>query len=190
MKMKYGIYDFFAYMLPGSIYLIILIWAVDIFTTWQAPWAVSMKPTATQILIGAAVSYTLGVLLSPLSYNPLYVFLRNKEPIEAAFERVDKTYPNVELNFTSDQWPVLDAAIRLDNAGLAETIDRHRATHLMLRSMSLALLLLAILIVVSNVSSKVCYQSVLLGIAPNLQNGHILWCLKLQLHERWIAQNL
>ena len=70
------------------------------------------------------------------------------------------------MRFTCHQWPVLQAAIRLNNSNIAEKIDKHRATHLMLRSMSLALLLLSVFHIVYCIQSGTGYFHYLLGLIP------------------------
>ncbi len=59
--------------------------------------------------------------------------------MNSELEDLKQTYPEVSLNINPNQWPVLQASSALENLDLSLAVDKLRATHIMLRGVSLAL---------------------------------------------------
>ena len=143
MSIQLGIYDFLSYTLPGAVYLAGTVFAVQLWTT-AAIGPLPSSPAIAALLIYGAASFMVGQLMSPVSlWNPLYLLLSSAKPEVEAFEEIRATYPGTELRFKPDQWPLLQAGISLKDSALADRAEKLRATHIMLRSTSLALTLLS-----------------------------------------------
>ena len=144
MSIAVGVYDFFAYTLPGGLYLLF-------FWTICARMGVAPPPTQiadlsiVQVVVLGVLSYLLGLMAAPLSWNRWFLLFGPADAPKAAFDRVRRTYPSVSLKFSADQWPVLEGRLALEHGDTLVEVDKHRATYIMLRSTSFALLLFSVL---------------------------------------------
>lgn len=143
MSIAVGVYDFFSYTLPGGLYLFFL-WSTFARLGAAPPPIQVAGLSITQIVILSVLSYLLGLLAAPLSRNRWFFLFGPVDAPRAAFERVMRTYPNVSLKFAPSQWTVLEGRLALEHGGTRGEIDKYRATHIMLRSISFALLLISL----------------------------------------------
>ncbi len=142
---RLGIFDFFSYTLPGGIYLSALITAL---TLWPiAPVLPNFKLDATVLVILVAISYLIGLLMSFVKWTPWDRLFPSKK-LEAVLEKLQQAYPEVKLKISPNQWPVLQANTAFENHEFSLAVDKLRATHLMLRSVSLALCVFVLLFLV------------------------------------------
>ena len=136
MLNRLGIFDLFSYTLPGSIYLSALITAL---TLWPiAPAMPTLTLNASVLIILVTISYLIGLLVSPVKWTPWERLFPSRK-VETILEKLQQTYPEVTLKMRPDQWPVLQANTALEDREFSVAVDKLRATHMMLRSVSLAL---------------------------------------------------
>lgn len=145
MSVTVGVYDFFSYTLPGGLYLFFL-WSTFARLGAAPPPIQISNLSIIQVVILVVLSYVLGLLASPLSKNRWFFLFGPVDAPKAAFERVIGAYPNVSLKFSSSQWTVLEGRLALEHSDTRAEIDKYRATHIMLRNVSLALLLLSLFV--------------------------------------------
>ena len=144
MSIAVGVYDFFAYTLPGGLYLLFFWLICARLDAAPAPSQIASLSTIQVVVLGV-LSYLLGLLAAPLSWNKWFLLFGPADAQKAAFERVRRTYPNVDLQFSANQWPVLQGRLALEHRDALVEVHKHRATYIMLRSTSFALLLLSVL---------------------------------------------
>lgn len=142
MLNRLGIFDLFSYMLPGSIYLSAIITALSI---WPSGIKIPISElNASVLVVLVAASYLIGMLVSPLRWTP-WDLLFPYPDLNTILEKLGRTYPEVTLNMRPDQWPVLQAKIAFKDREFSLAVDKLRATHIMLRSVSLALCVFGVL---------------------------------------------
>ncbi len=142
MLNRLGIFDLFAYTLPGGIYVAAIITALSI---WPVGIDVPIsKLNASTLVVLVAASYLIGMLVSPLKWTP-WDRLFPYPDLNVILQKLQRTYPEVTLNIRPDQWPVLQAITALEDREYSLAVDKLRATHIMLRSVSLALCVFFIL---------------------------------------------
>jgi hypothetical protein len=142
MLNRLGIFDLFSYTLPGGIYLSALITAL---TLWPiAPAIPNLKLDASVLVILVTISYLIGLLVSPVKWTPWDRLFPSRK-VETILEKLQHTYPEVTLKIRPNQWPVIQANTALEDREFSLSVDKLRATHIMLRSVSLALCVFAFL---------------------------------------------
>lgn len=150
MSVSLGIYDFFAYIIPGLLYLFtlneflrVIGWRFADVGTWlQAGQAPSLF-LAIPLLLAA---YLMGHILDPLAYNFYCEFiysLRHKRKVyDKQLQYLKEIYPGLEIRFQPKDWNALFALIRQRNPETAQYIDKFQADSIMLRNIALGALLL------------------------------------------------
>lgn len=148
MSIRIGIYDFFAYTIPGGFYLFTILFFCTNFgvLTVDSQWISGLAlDSLTFILIGAAiVGYVLGLILDPLAVVWHRLFKARKIS-RVVLETFKRSHPEYEVKFEADDWPGLLAYLRHENLEVASDIDKHNATCIMLRNVGLNLSVLALL---------------------------------------------
>lgn len=136
MSLTLGIYDVFSYMLPGSVYLIIIFhqfnWAKNILQNQiQLGWIVAFL----------GLSYVTGILFDYLAVVLWYRFFATKNLHLSELEKFKRNNPNLEIRFTDKQWAVLQSYASLHSNENTHT-DRYATQKIMLRNISFGLLIL------------------------------------------------
>ncbi|MGD1862933.1 MAG: hypothetical protein ACFB0D_00110 [Phormidesmis sp.] len=143
MAISLSLYDFFAHLVPGSVFLIAIMYGFQ--ETWMKSPAFTTFTTAQLIGLGL-VAYVLGYLIDPLG-NRWYRFFRKNTPkfglSEEAAVALQKNHPNIVINPRAMSWYVLLAYIKRQNLPMAQEIERFNVTHIMLRGISFSLISLA-----------------------------------------------
>jgi len=77
-----------------------------------------------------------------------YGLFKPKDFPEKVLKGFQENRPHIEVKFKATDWPILMAYIRRENMEMAEYIERDNASNLMLRSLSFALFIFAIVQVI------------------------------------------
>lgn len=146
MSIRIGLYEFFAYTVPGVVYLLIAGFAASIFgllpITWQALNDLSL--TSLALLVGAG--YVVGYLMDYFAYKWTRLF-RPKSTAARSLQVFQRYYPAVETNFTSYQWGILLRSLKQSSIEAAADIEQFNATSIMLRNVSFGLVLWGVVFV-------------------------------------------
>lgn len=142
MSIRLSIYDFFAYTIPGSLYLFIIGYICSQFGLLQID-LLNFTPSLFLILVIAGSAYILGMIFEPLAKAWYRLFTPKNLP-EKVLKKYQENRPHIVVEFKATDWPILMAYIRRESIELAEYIERDNAYNLMLRSLSLGFALLAI----------------------------------------------
>ncbi|MFZ2360610.1 MAG: hypothetical protein WA040_14820 [Anaerolineae bacterium] len=147
MSIKLGVYDFFAYTIPGVFYLLIGIVALALFGVTN----VDLQTVNSLSLVGAVLlagaGYATGLVMDPLAmrwhgrFGP-----RQREKIEA-FGELMADYPHLTPRFNAHDRSLLLAFLRRRDMELVGEIERYNVNCIMLRNLSLGLALMSLLFV-------------------------------------------
>jgi hypothetical protein len=152
MSVSLGIYDFFAYIIPGTLYLFVFnellrsfgfkfINVISWFQPGQSPNILLFVP----VLIAA---YIIGHIIDPLAYNFYHKYIyriRHKKKIyEKQLQYLKEGYPKLNIQFEPRDWTVLFTLLRERNVEITKVIDKYQADSMMLRNIALGTLVLAI----------------------------------------------
>lgn len=147
MSISIGIYDFFSYTVPGMVYLLVAYLAWNLF----GPVNVDLSKFNDALLWGGLImlvlfAFLIGHIFDSVSHRVWYRLYYRSGSQERAYDQFSKIV-GVKASFNPHQWTILLAAIRHNDAQLADTIDRNKATSIMLRNISFALFLLGVVFV-------------------------------------------
>lgn len=148
MSITIGIYDFFSYTVPGTVYLLVAYSALNLVR----PTNVDLSKFSDAAIWGSLIllvffSFLMGHIFDSISHRAWYRLFYRGGSQERAYDQFTKIV-GVKVFFNPHQWSILLAAIRHNNAQLAEAIDRNKATSIMLRNISFALFLLGVVFVI------------------------------------------
>ncbi len=146
MSLRIGLYDFFAYTLPGVLYILVITYGLNLFGFVNIDLSLFSNLSLFSFLILVGTGYIVGLLLEPLTQRWGLLFHRRVGKIEdAAYNEFHKQHSWLELNFNSDDWPLLLFAIKNRSIEQATDIELFNVYSKMLRSISLALLLASVI---------------------------------------------
>ncbi len=155
MSIRVGLYDFFAYTLPGVFYLSIIgFWlnAIDLLVIDFS----ALKDFSLSILFAIViVGYIIGLLIDPLAYRLMRLFQsRNGDAAKAAYDEFTQQHTWVKLGYDAKDWAILLRAVKSVSMEAAADVEQHNVAFIMLRNISLAF-------VFSMISSVVYYFAIL-----------------------------
>ena len=153
MSVSLGIYDFFAYIIPGLLYLFtfneflrVIGWKfINIGMLLQ----VGQTPNITFAILILIVAYLAGHILEPLAYYFYCEFiynLRHKRKVyDKQLQYMKERYPNLNIRFNPKDWNILFAFIRQRNFDMAKILDKFQADSIMLRNIAFGSLILTLI---------------------------------------------
>lgn len=165
MSVRIGLYDFFAYTIPGTIFL--LATAIAMFELGLLPTSAfniqDLSLYAVIVLIGAG--YLIGNLMDILSsrWSKLLIS-KNRLARHGAYKIVEEKYRWLKLGFDPDEWAMLLWRLKSESTELASDIEQHNVAFIMLRNVSLGLLLLSIEFVLIYLFSFSHWGNLILGL--------------------------
>jgi hypothetical protein len=139
MTINLGIYDFFAYIIPGLLYLFLinsffqrLGWASFDFIQSNIPISIGT--------IGAVAlaAYVLGHLFDVFARWFCYQLLTPKELSASVLEDIKKNYADLDIQYNPKDYHLLFVMLRQRNFQHAQVMDRFEANSIMLENVSFA----------------------------------------------------
>jgi hypothetical protein len=144
MSIRIGLYDFFAYTLPGIFYLLIAAYGLAVFQFVKVDLSTLDSLSLFSFLVVVGAGYITGLLLDPMAYRWARFFQgRNREAAKFAFEEFHSHHPWLELNFKPADWGILLRIIKSKSIEAAMDVEQHNVASIMLRNISLGLLLVS-----------------------------------------------
>ena len=149
MSITIGIYDLFAYIIPGFLYLFVI---NEFFERLGVGYIKSSDLANLQsgsalifIAVFAVVAHLLGHLLDQTARWLVLRFPKRRRDPEMALNHLKDRYPNVDIQFDSKDWPLLFTLLRQRNLEHARVIDSFQAYSIMFRNIFLGLSLFVVL---------------------------------------------
>jgi hypothetical protein len=143
MGISLDLYDFFAHLIPGGVFLMAFLYGFQ--EEWlRSPEFASLNPA--QLVGLGIVSYLIGYIVDPLA-NRWYRCFRPGNDFSMsqwAVKSLMQEYPWLEIEPQAINWYVLLSYIKRHNLPMAQEIERFNVTHIMLRGVSLGMLVFAI----------------------------------------------
>jgi hypothetical protein len=144
---KLGIYDFFAYTVPGVFYLFTTAYFCIAFGVVTIDLQALLNLSFIQILLVAGLAYVTGFILDRIArlWDRLF---RPKNLAQVVLDEFKLTHRELDFKFEGADWPILLAYLRRHDVGGTAEIERFNVTHIMLRNVSLNLLALSLIQIV------------------------------------------
>jgi hypothetical protein len=143
MTINLGLYDVFTNIVPGFLYLYVIIEFMRMFG-WRTM-DLTQIDTIGSLLFVTVVSFILGHIIGAITYNYWYKLFSRKDPPTLALAELRELYPDIKFDFKPDDNELIFAVIRHHDKAVAEKIEIARVNSIMLRSISLGLFLYGIL---------------------------------------------
>lgn len=144
MSIRIGVYDFFAYTIPGGFYLANILYFVIVFNIVNANFQTINDISFTTGIIIAIVAYVAGVIINPITKR-WHRLLKAKNLAGVALEELKEKRNYSHIAFQAQDWPVLLAYVRQGNSESTAAIEQNNSIHIMLRGVSLSLAIFAII---------------------------------------------
>jgi hypothetical protein len=152
MSVTLGIYDFFAYIIPGLLYLYVLneflrsVGAIFIdFSTWFQP---GQTPSIIFVIPLLIIAYVFGHIFDLFAYQFYVEFiyrLRHKRSIpDKHLQYLKEKYPSLDIRFEPKDWNIMFTFLRGRNVEMTRTIDKYQVDSIMLRNIAFGSLVLSI----------------------------------------------
>jgi hypothetical protein len=145
MSIRIGLYDFFAYTIPGMFYLLIIGLWLSAFQLVTLNGAIlkEFPLFALPLIIGAG--YIAGLLLDPIAYRWLRLFRgRNRDAVKSSFESFCNRHKWLDVKFRASDWTLLLFTLKNKSIEVAMDVEQHNVASIMLRNISLGFLLFAL----------------------------------------------
>jgi hypothetical protein len=147
MSIKLGLYDFFAFTIPGGLYILVINHLFTIFGWIRVDFRFFNGLPVLQIFVLAVLAFIAGLLIDPVAQRWGRLF-KPRGIAKKAYAEFAERYSHLEIKFQPEHWGVLLACIRRDNAEVGTVIERHNVMSTMLGNLSLGLAFLAALQIV------------------------------------------
>ncbi len=168
MSIRLGLYDFFAYTIPGGLYLLALVQLGNILGWVSIDFQTINSLSVLSIVLAVvlfAIAYITGHIFEPFAKRWRRLFFKSGGLQKRVFDGVKAKYPDTEIKFRLGDWTLLLAYLRLENAEVAAEIARPNVTSIMLRNVSLGLILLAVLQIVEFIHTGFLVWHLVLSVA-------------------------
>ncbi len=153
MSIAIEIYDFFSYLIPGTLYLYIFNeilraagWKYLDIQNWFKP---DQAPDAIMFIPVLVIGYLLGYLISPIAHRlfrkPIYQLWDKRKVYKRALDELKEKYPDLNIEYEAKDWDILFQYIRQRNLDMAHILDKFNAINMMLTNIALGIFLFALL---------------------------------------------
>ncbi len=142
MASKIGIYEFFAYTVPGALYIITILYILNLFNIIVIDTKL-YSLTLIQFLFFVSFSYIIGHIFDQVCNTIWYRFFKiNHE--ESTLKYFKDNFPKFEIKFNANDWPLLLAYLRKENMDIVYDIEKFNASAILLKNISFAFIILSI----------------------------------------------
>ena len=148
MSITIGIYDLFAYTIPGFLYLYVI---NEFFRVigWQSFQFDQIKEGTGLVFAAIAVicAFVAGHLFDYFANWFCFRLLTRYKVRDASLNTVKEKFPHLNIQFETYDWDPLFTILRQRHLEFSRVIDSFGATNILLRNVCLSLLLLSLLYV-------------------------------------------
>ena len=164
MSIRIGLYDFFAYTIPGAFYLLTIGYLTYTLSIWNVNFQALKDFATAATLIAITIAYMLGILLDQFARFWQRLFTSRHAELDV-LEKFRKNFPNLDIKVQPNDGGILRAYIKKTDTDTASAIEKNGATRTMLRNISLNFFILFIIFLVQTiVSSQLQLITATLGI--------------------------
>ena len=162
MSVKLGIYDFFAYMIPGGIaiaaFLLFLINHFGLIVDYT-------QFSATHVLFFGILSYLCGYIVDAVSGRMWLDFFHPKNLFEKTISEFNERNPFIKVSLKEMDWYIVFTFIKKQSIEIADTIDKLNAQSKMLKNSGFGSLVFSIIFLIEFFFSKYQINNLLLSVA-------------------------
>ena len=160
MSIKLGIYDFFAYMIPGGIGIAAILFVLVNHFGLVIDYA---QLSAAYVLPFAILAYVFGYVLDSFTGKVWLKFFRPKNFFEMVINEFNARNPQIEVSPRDMDWSIVFAYIRKQSVEMADYIDTINAQSKMLANSSFGVFIFSVIFLVDFFISKYQLSNLLLS---------------------------
>jgi hypothetical protein len=143
MNIRIGIYDFFAYTIPGGFYLANIVYFAVAFNYMSITPQLLSNISFTEGVVIIIIAYVIGLMLTPTAKLWHRVF-NAKNPAHMVLKEFKEKRKYTHITFEAYDWPILLAYMRQKDTELTADIEHLNCIHFMLRGVSFSLAILGV----------------------------------------------
>jgi hypothetical protein len=144
MSITIGIYDFFAYTLPGGFYLFLICYCLWLLNLIQIDFQTLNTVETPVMFLGLSIAYILGLLMNALARQWHRLFAR-EDVIKSTLEKIREDYPELVFTIQARDWRRLRMLYWSKDKDFVARLERMNVTRIMLRNFSLGFALLTLI---------------------------------------------
>lgn len=155
MSVRLGVYDLFAYMVPGGFYVSIFLYIMQRFQLIS----VDYKSVATsEWVIFGVLAYVATFIMNPVAGWIWHRLFRPKNLHNKTKKELKERNPGLILPIEHMDWYIALAYIRHHNMEAAQDIQQINSLHIMLRNLGLNFTLIFVITIVEFILAPVMYR--------------------------------
>ncbi len=196
MNVRIGLYDFFAYTVPGGIYLFTITYVLARVEIIQMNQRIEdFAVSATGVILITIASYTSGLLFDFFTSKWVRLF-RGKNFPQKILDEFRLRYPYLDIKFRALDWQILFARIRQESPENGSAIEQNNVTNLMLRNLSFGFAVLCVIQLVESIVTMNFLNAVfsaafgLLSAFAQVQSAKFARIFFIQIFEYTVAKDL
>ncbi|MFN0175376.1 MAG: hypothetical protein ACKVU0_12055 [Saprospiraceae bacterium] len=155
MSIRTSIYDFFAYTIPGGLFLLSILGGLELFGLADL-WTKIYMSNLVGILIIILCSYVVGHVTSIFNSKWVKLFESRSIP-NLAFTEFKVLHPTIQTDINPNDWQIWFASIRRESMELTLEVDKMMATSYLLRGVSMFLALTCFILLLGVVTGKLVW---------------------------------
>jgi len=149
MSIRVGVYEVFAYTIPGGLYMIVLAYLILPYLGISVDFR-TIDLDFASVVIFAVASFCLGLILNAVCRQTWYRLFHIENTEEVELVAFKKLHPELTIHFSAHDWPTLIAYLRKEGTDIGPAVDQIRALHTMLRNIGFGLAILSGAILIRN----------------------------------------
>lgn len=153
MSIRIGLYDFFAFTIPGAFYLLTLGYLYANYGTQTIDFQIFREFTSLLILLGAMVAYIVGNLLDKAARQWQQFFIP-KDTAKTVLDAFKANHPQFTYKFQHTDGDIIRAYIKRVDPDTASAIEKYGATRTMFRNISLNFMFLSAILLIQAITSN------------------------------------
>ncbi len=169
MTIQLGIYDFFAYAVPGGLYLLLLTYLLASFSGGKFDFASLSNLSLVQTLIFTVIAYLAGLVVDRIAVFWYRIF-EPRQLEDKVLEKLKQRYSNLEFRFQGKDWAVLIAYLQREKPETTSEIHRFNAIHIFLKNASFAFIILSVAEVVLLIINRFDWEYLLISVGAALSS--------------------
>lgn len=185
MSITLGIYDIFANLIPGVLFLYVLNEVLKFFKLSYID--INQIDKIGSLLLVAIGAYVLGLFFNTFSHRGWYAIFIHVKQDEESLEWLKKKNQDIEIRFQPKDARILFGIIQQHTPEIARSIEVLRANSIMLKNMSMAAALFAMFKILTLFWS-VTIEAVVMAVGAGLMSWAFLYYSKLQF--RWFHRDV
>jgi hypothetical protein len=142
MSIRIGLYEFFAYTIPGIFYLAIIGFWLNASGVIRTDFTTLNNLSGSFLLVILGAGYIIGILIDFFALRWFWLFhSKTKDAVKVAYEEFMNRHRWVNLDFDPTDWGILLRAVKSKSLEAAADVEQNNVASIMLRNLSLAFFL-------------------------------------------------